>query len=263
MQNAECKMKNPNKQFKIGSMRRVAGALALLIWPAIALGWSVEAELRIARKAATLAPPDLRLLIQKYEGDYLRGVREAAEAEIEGTHRERGARGQLRRHLERSLTTAIAGVRARQPMRDLVYQLGALSHFVADANNPLLNGTADLTGVELDYQSYFDRSLRRIPTVFYGLRTGFDPAGTLDAAFHRSRQFNALLHEEYYREGRRRASTEFDDRSTAFGIASISYSRAVSDTVNLYFHIWNQAGGDVRSAEILRKGNLLFNENVR
>ena len=244
-------------------MRRVAGAFVFLIWPAIALGWSVEAEQRIARKAATLAPPDLRLLIQKYESDYLRGLRDAAEAEIGGSHRVRGKRGQLRQHIDRGVSSAVQGVRARQPMRDLVYELGTIAHLVADANNPLLVGNADLTGVELDYQSYFDRKLGKFPTVFYGLRTGFDPAGTLDAAFDRSRRFNELLHEEYYRDGRRRASTEFDDRSTAFGIASISYSRAVSDTVNLYFHIWSQVGGDVRSAAILRKGNLLLNENVR
>lgn len=244
-------------------MRKVAGAFVILIWPAIALGWSLDAELRIARKAGNLAPPDLRLLIQKYEGDYLRGVRDAAEAEITANHRVRGGRGQLRQHIDRDLASVVDGVRSHRPMRDLVYQLGTIAHLVADANNPLLVGNADLTGVELDYQSYFDRKLRRFPTVFYGLRAGFDPAKTLDAAFERSRRFNELLHEEYYREGRRRASTEFDDRSTAFGIASISYSRAVSDTVNLYFHIWSQAGGDVRSAAILRKGNLLFNENVR
>lgn len=244
-------------------MRRVAGALVLLIWPAIAFGWSVDAELRIARKAATLAPPDLRLLIQKYESDYLRGVRDAAEAEITGHHRVRGGRGQLRQQIDQRVTAAVRGVRSRQPMRDLVYELGTIAHLVADANNPLMIGNADLTGVELDYQSYFDRKLGKFPTVFYGLRAGFDPAGTLDAAFQRSQRFNELLHEEYYREGRRRASTEFDDRSTAFGIASISYSRAVSDNVNLYFHIWSQVGGDVRSATVLRKGNLLLNENVR
>src|SRR5688500_8383805 len=120
-------------------MRRVAGALALLIWPALAFGWSAEAETRIARKAAALAPPDLRILILKYESDYLRGVRDAALAEAHLRHRERNAaaRGPLRREIDGQLEQAVAGARERRPMRELVYQLGTLAHLIADANNPL------------------------------------------------------------------------------------------------------------------------------
>ena len=65
------------------------------------------------------------------------------------------------------------------------------------------------------------------------------------------------------RDGRLRTSAEFDDRSTAFGIASVSYSRAVSDLVNVFYYVWKEAGGDVRTATIMKKGNLLLNENVR
>ena len=49
--------------------------------------------------------------------------------------------------------------------------------------------------------------------------------------------------------------------ATAFGVASISYSRAVTDVVNLYYFIWKEAGGDVRSAAVMRDGNLLLNAN--
>jgi hypothetical protein len=67
--------------------------------------------------------------------------------------------------------------------------------------------------------------------------------------------------EEYFREGVQRTSTDFDDRSTAFGVASVCYSHAVTDLVNLYYHIWRQAGGDVRSAAVMRRGNLVLNAN--
>ena len=69
------------------------------------------------------------------------------------------------------------------------------------------------------------------------------------------------MREEYFRYGERRTSAEFDDRSTAFGVASVCYSRAVTDVVNLYYYIWRQAGGDVRSAALMRGGNLVLNAN--
>jgi hypothetical protein len=67
------------------------------------------------------------------------------------------------------------------------------------------------------------------------------------------------VREEYFGTGTRRSSADFDDRSTAFGVASISYSRAVTDLVNVYYYIWKEAGGDVRSAVLMREGNLQLN----
>ncbi len=247
-------------------MRILARALLLLACPAMAFGWTTEAEIRIARKAATLAPPDLRLLLEKYESEYLRGVREAAGGDSEPRHREpvAGRRGPIRSELDARVATALRVVRTRQPMRELVYELGRASHLVADANNPLRVGSADLgPGVEADYEAYFARKLARFPTVFYGVREPANVDLVLGSALARSRRFNALLEEEYNRGGRLRSSAEFDDRSTAFGIASISYSRAVSDLVNVFYVVWKEAGGDVRTAQIMKKGNLLLNENVR
>lgn len=246
-------------------MRCFLRVLAVLVLPAAAFAWPTEAEIRIAKKAATLAPPDLRLLLEKYEGDYLRGVRDAAEDQGERRHREglAGGRGPIRAELNGRVNASLRAVRARKPIRELVYELGLTAHIVADANNPLRVGTHYESGIEADYEAYFARRMTRFPTVFYGIRD----LGTVDAvighALARSRRFNALLDEEYHRGGRLRSSAEFDDRSTAFGIASISYSRAVSDLVNVFYIVWREAGGDVRTAEIMKKGNLLLNHDGR
>ena len=42
-------------------------------------------------------------------------------------------------------------------------------------------------------------------------------------------------------------SATFDDRSTAFGVASVCYSHAVTDVANLQVFIWKEAGGSVRN----------------
>lgn len=148
-------------------------------------------------------------------------------------------------------------------MSSVVERLGMLAHFVADANNPfhVSNENPRLSESQLDFKRYFERRLTRFPTVFYGLDPDFQLGTFLDRTFTRSRRFYPLIGEEYFRFGERRSSADFDDRSTAFGIASISYSRAVTDLVNLYYFIWREVGGDVRSAPLMRGSNLVLNAN--
>ena len=228
-----------------------------------AYAWTRSGDERIARKAAQLAPPDLRVLIERFEPEYKQGQARAQSDEGSESHRSYPQNGRLRERIERETNTAIAMIRSGKPMSSVVEQLGVLSHFVADANNPFhtLNDDADLAASHQDYEQYFERRLTKFPTVFYGLDRNFRLGPYLDRTIARTSRFYPLMREEYFRFGTRRSSREFDDRSTAFGIASICYSRAVTDIVNLYYHIWRQAGGDVRSAQLMRGSNLILNAN--
>jgi hypothetical protein len=243
-------------------MRRL-GFVLLLLFPLSAGAWTRASDTRIAKKAAALAPPDLSMLITRFEADYLRGL-ERAQAD-EGTDAHRwfvlSRKGQLRSRIEKETRGAIDAVRKGDPMSTVVERLGGLVHLVADANNPfhVANDNPRLSASQNDYEQYFERRLAKFPTVFYGLDPRFQLGSYLDRTFARSAKFYPLVAEEYFRGGERRTSAAFDDRSTAFGIASISYSRAVTDVVNLYYYIWKEAGGDVRSAAVMRDGNLLLN----
>ena len=144
------------------------------------------------------------------------------------------------------------------------YAAGALiAHLVADANNPFHISDNDprLSLSHDDFEQYFERRMAQFPTVFYGLDDAFHLGSYLDRTFARTSRRYPLMSEEYFRGGERRTSAEFDDRSTAFGVASVCYSHAVTDLVNLYYYIWKEAGGDVRSASIMRRGNLVLNAN--
>lgn len=243
-------------------MRRLGFVLLLGFLPLTASAWTQAADERIALKSAKLAPPDLRMILEKYEGDYRRGLELAQSDEGSETHHYfvLSRSGRLRDAIERETRGAITSIRKGDPMSMVAQRLGTLAHLVADANNPFHVSNEDprIAASRNDYARYFERRLGKFPTVFYGLDTKFTLSGYLDKTFARSARFYPLLREEYLRGGKVRVSTEFDDRSTAFGIASVSYSRSVSDLVNLYYYIWKEAGGDVRSASVMKNGNLLL-----
>ncbi|HYI13462.1 MAG TPA: hypothetical protein VEK57_30745 [Thermoanaerobaculia bacterium] len=245
-------------------MRRL-GFVLLLLFPLTATAWTRASDQRIAAKGAALAPPDLRMLIEKFEADYQRGLERAQADEGSESHHYfvLSRQGRLRERIERETRAAIDAIRKGDPMANVVERLGGLVHLIADANNPfhVANDNARLSLSKNDYEQYFERRLAKFPTVFYGLDPNFRLAAYLDKTFARSARFYPLVAEEYFRGGERRTSAAFDDRSTAFGIASISYSRSVTDVVNLYYYIWKEAGGDVRAAAVMRDGNLLLNAN--
>ncbi len=244
-------------------MRRGLTTIILLGIAAVANAWTPASDQRIASKAAQLAPNDLRTLIERYDREYKEGLSRAAADEGSDLHRYfvLSRSGRLRERIERETMGIIALIRAGKPMSDVVVHLGALAHYVADANNPfhVANDDPRLAGAHDDYERYFERRLIKFPTVFYGLEPNFQLSPFLDQTFARTARFYPLLDEEYFRFGETHDSSQFDDRSTAFGVASVCYSRAVTDIVNLYYYIWSRAGGDVRTAPILRGGNLFLN----
>lgn len=243
-------------------MRRL-GFVLLVLFPLTATAWTRASDERIAKKAAALAPPDLAMLIEKFEGDYKIGLARAQSDEGSDLHHYfvLSRKGRLRDGIERETRLAIQMIRRGDGMSDVIQRLGILAHLVADANNPfhVANDDPRLGESHNDFETYFERRLAKFPTVFYGLEPNFELTSYLDKTLARSAKFYPLIREEYFRGGTRRTSAEFDDRSTAFGVASVSYSRAVTDLVNLYYYIWKEAGGDVRSAAVLRGGNLTLN----
>ena len=244
-------------------MRRAQIVLLLLFLPWTASAWTRASDERIAKKSAALAPPDLRTIIERFDADYKRGIAVAQAEEGSTSHHffVLSREGRLRERIERETAKAIAMIRSGESMGLVTERLGILAHLVADANNPFHVAKDDsrLAASHNDFEQFFERKLAKFPTVFYGLEPRFQLSSYLDKTFARTAKFYPLMSEEYVRGGTLRTSAQFDDRSTAFGVASVCYSRAVTDLVNLYYYIWKEAGGDVRTAAAMRRGNLLLN----
>lgn len=207
----------------------------------------------IAEEAAWLAPPDLYRQIDRHRDWYLQGVRAPFESGAPERHvKNPDGSGLLDRMIEVEIRTAIEAIRSHQPFEQIVYRLGVVSHFLADANNPLNVSDGDPRESEYfaDYLFYMEEVEPRLPLVFYGLTPGVDGSvrPLTDAALERSRELYPLVGREYRRVGLGAGRRGFDDKSTAFGVVAVSFSQAVTDVVQAMRHIWIEAGGaDLRA----------------
>jgi len=231
--------------------------LLLLLIPISANAWTRTSDQQIAARAAQLAPRDLRLVIYRFHSQYAAGIDRALADEKSDPHRTH-----LRERIDKETGVIVNLLRTKQPMPQVVFRLGILAHLIGDANNPFhVTAHDELEPSHVDFEHYFERRMERFPTVFYGLDPAFALAKYFDRAVNRTANFAPLMSEEYFRGGSRHTSAEFDDRSTAFGVASICYSHAITDIVNVDYFIWREAGGDVRQAASMRTARVITNAN--
>ena len=136
--------------------------------------------------------------------------------------------GQLDRVIADEVAAAVAAIRGHKPFEEIVRRLGVVSHYVADANNPLAASTADPEERRyfVDYLRYAETAEPRFPLIFYGLQPGLDASRDLsplvDAALKRGRELYPAIGGEYRRIDFASGLGRFDDRSTAFGVASVA-----------------------------------------
>lgn len=202
--------------------------LILALFPFNAHAWTLAADRQIASAGAKLSPPDLYLVIKDFRRDYARGIEKGIAEE--------GRHGALRPRIESETRNVVSMLKANEKMSAVVERLGFLAHLISDANNPY---------ADADFVHYFESRVTKFPTVFYGPEPHFRLGAFLDRTLARTAGFTPLLAEEYTRG----SSATFDDRSVAFGVASVCYSHAVTDTANLFTYIWRESGGVVLNAK--------------
>jgi hypothetical protein len=224
--------------------------LAPAFAPSAAFAWGPKTQIAIAERAAIIAPPDLRRQIAKNQAEFRAGVLAPFEGTPAAAHeKNEDGSGLLDREIAEGVDGAIDAIRAHHPFSEIVEQLGVLTHYAADASNPLNVSSADPEEEKYsaDYLRYLDSAWPRFRVVFYGagrdLSTPADISSMLERSFSRGRLLYPSLHAEYQRIGAPRGVALFDDRSTAFGVGSVAFSHAVSDAAALLRYIWLRAGG--------------------
>jgi hypothetical protein len=241
----------------------VAALLAALLPAPASAAFTPRTQRAIAEEGARLAPPDLARQIERRREQYLAGVVEPFRDERSARHTAAPS-GVLDRVVVEEANRAVEAIRSHRPFDDVVRQLGVVAHFVADANYPLNTAAAEAREPDFfaDFARYVETAEPRLPLVFYGVIPGLD--GRRDVAplmaltLARGRRLQPLVGREYRRIGFASGVGRFDDRSTAFGVASLSFSHAVTDVARVFRWIWLEAGGaDPREALPDRGGPLV------
>ncbi|HEX4966127.1 MAG TPA: hypothetical protein VF173_35280 [Thermoanaerobaculia bacterium] len=215
-----------------------------------AAAWTPATQVTIAREAAHLSPPDLYRQIDKHHRAYEEGINAPfADADPSRHTKNLDGSGRLDRATYDAVDAAILAIRGHQPFDEIVRRLGVVSHFVADANNPLAASADDAEEGRYfaDFLRYVETAEPRFPLVFYGLQVNGDGgrgvAAIVEGALRRGRQLYPLIGREYRRIGFGSGVGVFDDRSTAFGVGSVAFSHAVTDVSLVLRYIWLAAGG--------------------
>lgn len=215
-----------------------------------ALAWNPASQEAIAREAARLAPPDLyRQLVRNREAYVLGSVDPFKWRTAEEMASNEDGSGRLEATTARKIEEAIAAIEAHRPFNEISYRLGVVAHYVAAANDPL--NTSDRDAAEArygaDYRRYLESAQGRFKVVFYGFRPKMNGRGSLERmlgeTIARGRSLYPFIGREYRRVGFAPGVKVFDDRSTAYGVGAIAFSRAVSDIAEVLRYIWLRAGG--------------------
>lgn len=226
----------------------LAAALALAAASPLA-AWSPTTQVSIARTAAHLAPPDLARQIEHRADRFRDGVLAPFQEGAPERHYRNRDRGTLDAALADEVAGAVAALRQPAPFDDLVYRLGRIAHWVGDANNPLnaAGDDPDEGRYFADWLRYADSARPRFAPVFY---LG-EPTVTSDRdlrqltlrALQRGRDLYPRVGDEYRRVHFATGTSAFDDRSTAFGVAAVSFSHAITDLTRVLHYVWLAGGG--------------------
>jgi hypothetical protein len=231
----------------------VAGTAALA-WASAVFGWTPDSQLQIGADAARLLPPDLYRQVDKHWQRYQDGILSPFRARDETLHQAGpGGGGRLEEVLALEVERTIQYIRSHRPFQDIVEQAGVVVHYSNDLHNPLNCSAADPREGEYfaDFLDYLESVRPRVALVFHGTEPALDGGDLrrfLATTLQRCRDLYPLVGAEYRRIGKLPGRRYFDDRSTAFAVASLAHTRAVTDAALLLRHIWIAAGGaDFRS----------------
>jgi hypothetical protein len=137
------------------------------------------------------------------------------------------------------------------PFKEVARDFGSLSHYMADLNDPLIIGDSDPREPQYrsDFAVYLEKHIDEFPWIFDGhedptLQAGNEKEYIYSIASWAVEKYDRIG-EAYFPEGTLVSSDTFDWKSLPFGIASLSYSRSITRTVQMWFYVWRKAHGDV------------------
>jgi hypothetical protein len=230
----------------------LGAALALLLLPPAAHAWPAATMQRLARDARRLLPAALSRLLAEREDKIFEAaahfplaLQRALATDLErGTLRPQTLL-ELQAHLER-----VPELMKEKRVSEALVQLGASYRIAADLADPVLSvGPGGYPpGVAREYYAFVEANLAKIPVVLEDRAAlQLKPAALPEywrGVLQRSRQQSHVIGEELFQKGRLVDHRTLDFRNPAFGVGSLSYSRAVNAIAVTWLAQWRGLGGD-------------------
>ena len=218
-----------------------------------ASAWPSSLMQSLARDARRLLPPSLARLMAEREPQIFEAAARFPPEVSQAVWADLGT-GQLRPQTVAALdsrTGEVVSLFRGQRVSEGVVRLGALLRIPADLADPVLTAGPEgyPPGVTQQYYAFIEASLDKIPVVLddpsaLKLRRAGLPA-YWQKIIGRSRDQSPVIRTELFQNGRVVDYRTIDYRSPVFGVASLSYSRAVTAIAATWLALWRESRGDL------------------
>jgi hypothetical protein len=228
-------------------------ALACLAWPLPALAWTATLQECLLRDARRLIPRTLARLMNEREPQILEELRRFPQplGHSLATDLSTGSLRPATLAALESHTAEALLLFKQQRVSEGVVRLAATLRIPADLSDPVLTAGAQgyPSGVTREYYAFVEASLDKLPVVLADasaleLRRS-DLPGYWNGLLRDSRRQSPLIRSELFKRGRVVDHRSVDYRSPVFGVAQISYSRAVTAIAATWLAVWREARGDL------------------
>ncbi len=238
--------------YDAGRMRALRPVACLLLAAGLAAPafcWTAATRVEMVDDAVKLMPPTLRSVLEKRRDDLRRGMLEPMIEEDALSHRPPSEGGSLPDSVDEAAHQLVLSTSTHVPFRDVARRFGELAHFVADAGFPPAASGASGVGRYADFAAFCESRRPRFPLVFYGHDSPTlardDFKAFTRSIIDRAHAEDANLARAYAEAAGHDDPTAFDDRSVPFAVASLSYSRSVTDIVQAWLAAWRDCHGDL------------------
>lgn len=241
-------------------MIRVFFIVSFVFCLSTADAWTSRTYQIITVQSTKLMPVSFQRIMRKHKEEILQGCLRpddrGEEFHLYDLERRNGFIEERILELVRSIPEK---VRTHRPFREIAVDFGRLAHYVSDLNDPLLLLDRDAREAQyrIDFAIYAEKNIDKYPWVFDGHEHDLLEEGNVrDYIYQVASQAAAKydrLGEAYFPDGVFVSSDTFDPRSLPFGIASLSYSHSITNTVQIWFHTWKKSNGDITYTPLYKK----------
>ncbi len=205
------------------------------------------------RDARRLLPRSLARLLAEREPqvlDELKRFPAPISQAMAGDLQEGRLRPETAAALEAEMAHVVDMLRQQRVSEGLV-RLGSLLRIPADLADPVLSAGPEgyPAGVAREYYAFVSSNLSKIPVVLDDPQSlkleRRELPGYWQGLVDRSRPQSPVLRTELFRNGKVVSHRTIDFRSPVYGVASLSYSRAVTGIAATWLVVWREAHGDL------------------